>query len=174
MSSDNFSKTVCVYPKMLAQRLMPTGLPQGELTLGIMFEANRFHFFKVIKSPNWTERNYPTAGLAAKRELGKDFIDHATKFLPKFKFPLYGLQRAADWLESWVDNTLPASPLLDVSACLGKCYSHISRDIVGTLMQTATMFLIQLLLQGHDYDWSLGYTCCWLSAKCRELCSVPK
>lgn len=63
--------------------------------------------------------NYSNAGFAAKRDMSNDFIDHVKKFLPKFNFPLYGLQRAADWLESWVSDTLPAPPLLDVSACPG-------------------------------------------------------
>lgn len=60
---------------------------------------------------------WPLAVLAPKRDLGADFKNNIRKFLPLLRQPLYGLQRAADWLEALIDGTLPQKPLLDVSAC---------------------------------------------------------
>ena len=62
-----------------------------------------------------------SAGLGEKREITDDQVQHIEKFLPVLRYPLYNLERCADFLESWISGSLPAQPLLDVSALLDLC-----------------------------------------------------
>ena len=64
-------------------------------------------------------RSSTPAALASKRELGPDYKSHLLKYAPALRTPLFQLDRAADWLESWLGGTLPAPDLLDVHARLG-------------------------------------------------------
>lgn len=66
------------------------------------------------------------AGLGEAREITDDQIQHIQKFLPVLRYPLYGLERCADFLESWISGSLPAQPLLDVSAPLGLGLGRLS------------------------------------------------
>lgn len=58
---------------------------------------------------------YPVA-LADKRDVLNDFKKDVSKYLRLLRTPLFGLERAADWLEDWVNDRLQPLPLLDVSA----------------------------------------------------------
>ena len=60
----------------------------------------------------------PHAGLADRREISTDQRKHLEKFLPAFRFQLFGMERTANFLESWLNGTYERSKLLDVSACL--------------------------------------------------------
>ena len=46
-------------------------------------------------------------------------LDHVQKYIPLLRNPIFKLERSADWLEGWIQGTLPDHPLLDVSAFLG-------------------------------------------------------
>lgn len=70
------------------------------------------------------------AALADKREITQDYRNHIKKFLPSLRHPLYEMERAADWLEGWVDGSLPPTPLLDVSARLGSMRFHDDMYVV--------------------------------------------
>ncbi len=52
------------------------------------------------------------------RDLGQEFRDMVRKFLPILRLPVYGLSKAADWLEAWINDALPPPQLLDTSVCL--------------------------------------------------------
>lgn len=45
--------------------------------------------------------------------------DEVLKFAPLLRNRLYGLDRAADHLLSWIDGSTQLEELLDVSACQG-------------------------------------------------------
>ena len=51
--------------------------------------------------------------------MAQDLIDHVQKYIPLLRNPIFKLERSADWLEGWIQGTLPDHPLLDVSAFLG-------------------------------------------------------
>ena len=53
------------------------------------------------------------------RPLGPKFIEMIQKHLPMLRIPEYGLARAANHLEDWINGRLPPEPLHDVSAYLG-------------------------------------------------------
>ena len=52
------------------------------------------------------------------RELGADFKSNVQKYIPMLRQPLFGLMRAADWLEGLITGTLEKKPLLDVWASM--------------------------------------------------------
>ena len=55
--------------------------------------------------------------VADKNDIGDKVTDHLMKYIPSLRLPEFSLDRAADYLESWINGTLPLKPLLDVSAC---------------------------------------------------------
>jgi hypothetical protein len=57
--------------------------------------------------------------LAENKPLAQDLIDHVKKYIPLLRNPIFKLESCADWLEGWIQGTLPDLPLLDVSAFLG-------------------------------------------------------
>ena len=59
------------------------------------------------------------AVLSEKREIGSELTNHISKFLPALRAPVPGLGKCADWLEKWIEGSLPPVPLLEVGECLG-------------------------------------------------------
>lgn len=58
-------------------------------------------------------------GLATKRPISAEQASHIEKYIPSLRFPVYGLERCADFLEQWIAGSLPPQPLMDVSAFFG-------------------------------------------------------
>lgn len=75
----------------------------------------RWFFFYLVDS-----NTLPWSGLSAKRDLGEEYRKHIEKFLPLLRQRINGCQRSADWLEDWVNDDLEVTPLLEVSAFVGK------------------------------------------------------
>ncbi len=48
--------------------------------------------------------------------MSQEYIDHVMKFVPTLRS--YGLDRAANYLECWLDGNLDLVPPLDISALL--------------------------------------------------------
>lgn len=85
--------------------------------------------------------------ISEKRELGDEYKNHVRKYLEALRTPLYGLQRAADWLEAWVDGRLPVSTLLDVDPCLGfACHSTLRNGVSRFLTMCAHCFSIRCVI----------------------------
>lgn len=145
MASKEYSETLLLYPRYLALDRLPLGLPSGVSSSANGLEKStlahqKFSFdicacfllltcwqMKIIAIPHikWFLSTWiqfpicpPHAGIADKREISVDQRKHLEKFLPAFRFQLFGLERTADFLESWLDGTYERSKLLDVSACL--------------------------------------------------------
>jgi len=53
-------------------------------------------------------------------EISTDYKKHIEKFLPTLRQPSFGLSRAADYLQAYVEKRLERHPLLDVSKFLVK------------------------------------------------------
>jgi len=127
MNSVDYNMTTLVYPREVGSKLLPFGLPQGrnlkpfspisQCERGIMLVFFPYHV---------TSNLLGLAGLGEEREITDDQIQHIQKFLPVLRYPLYGLERCADFLESWISGSLPAQPLLDVSAPLGLGLGRLS------------------------------------------------
>ena len=56
--------------------------------------------------------------LSEKRDMGAEMQNHIRKYLPSLRASIPGLSKCADWLEAWIDGTLPPVPLLEVDAFL--------------------------------------------------------
>lgn len=56
------------------------------------------------------------AGIAEKKDLGKEYRDHVLKHVSMMRNPLFNLEKAAAYLESWVTGSRAPTPLLDISA----------------------------------------------------------
>ena len=68
----------------------------------------------------WTPSSFGAgAGIAERKNLGAEYQEHVLKYSAMLKNPLFGLERAAEYLESWVNGTVAPNPLLDVSGLLG-------------------------------------------------------
>ena len=63
-------------------------------------------------------RMWPPPVRTQNRDLGADFKSNVNKFIPILRQPLFGLQRAADWLEGLITGMLEKKPLLDVAASM--------------------------------------------------------
>ena len=133
MNSVDYNMTTLIYPREVGLRMLPFGLPQGWNLehFGTVFHKS----FSVIGFFSLDAVRFPpplspavlppffnsSAGLGEKREITDDQVQHIQKFLPVLRYPLYNLERCADFLESWISGSLPAQPLLDVSALLDLC-----------------------------------------------------
>lgn len=60
------------------------------------------------------------AGIAEKKSLGTEYQEHVLKYSSMMRNPLFSLERAAEYLESWVNGTVAPNPLLDVSGLLAR------------------------------------------------------
>ena len=58
--------------------------------------------------------------VAEKNDIGDIYREHIRKFLPLLRLPEFNLVRAANYLEDWIGDMLPAKPLLDVWFVYGK------------------------------------------------------
>ncbi|CAK9081689.1 Uncharacterized protein SCF082_LOCUS38861 [Durusdinium trenchii] len=54
--------------------------------------------------------------VAEKRPIAEDYKSHLQKFLSLLRAPVYKLEEAADWIEAWLNGTLPPTPLLSIDA----------------------------------------------------------
>ena len=81
------------------------------------------HDLKSSKANNRKQNHKPILagpGVAEKKDLGKEYRDHVLKYASMMKNPLFNLERAASYLENWVNGTVAPSPVLDVSGFLGQ------------------------------------------------------
>ena len=53
--------------------------------------------------------------LAPKNDIADDYVDHLKKYIPVLRLPEFNFSRAADYLESWINDAMVPKPLLDVS-----------------------------------------------------------
>ena len=73
--------------------------------------------------------------MAEKRDIGDDYRDHIKKYLPMMHDPSFGLHQAADYLQNYVNGTLPLAPLVDVDATPGEhllyeCVLALERELL--------------------------------------------
>lgn len=54
-------------------------------------------------------------GVASLNDVSEDYKDHVRKHMPILRQKEFGLARAANYLESWIDGTLVRMPLLDLN-----------------------------------------------------------
>ena len=86
------------------------------------------------------------------RDIGADVQSHIRKFLPMLRLPIPGLVKCADWMEQWLDDTLPPLKLLDVSAWLGPLSENLG-DIVLT-RSCPDCGELHFMNEVHDTQWS--------------------
>ena len=86
------------------------------------------------------------AVIAETRPIGKDLKAQIDKSLALLRDPMHDLGRAADWLESWVNNDLPPCPLLRVDSFLKWLYSAVFY----------LFFLVRLLFPSPEISIVLG------------------
>lgn len=55
--------------------------------------------------------------MASPNEIPVAFQEQIAKFLPILRLPEFGLDRAADYLQSWCEGTWTRQPPLDLSEC---------------------------------------------------------
>ena len=134
MHSQEFTNTLLFYPREVALQRMPLGLPAGwELrliwetswphkvrwivTLHISIVSISVIGFQFLLGPSSFVAG---AGIAEKKSLGTEYQEHVLKYSSMMRNPLFSLERAAEYLESWVNGTVAPNPLLDVSGLLAR------------------------------------------------------
>ena len=166
MASKDYDETLLLYPRYLALDRLPLGLPSGVSSLGSVLgrtihqkllcspmnhHSHSTHRLLCLRDSDGRQHGAnrvcpPHAGLADRREISTDQRKHLEKFLPAFRFQLFGMERTANFLESWLNGTYERSKLLDVSACLSSrkwksfkkiwcSFFHILQIIVTKLYQ---------------------------------------
>lgn len=134
MADASFQTKFLWYPRMVALKRLPHGMPTGRTIQGTAQDGmNHCFVFKCIAK---TEGQFlwciewlhgvgenpalTLSGVAPKRELGEEFRNNVLKHCPVLRS--YQLTRAADHLEAWLGGTLELAPLLDISGFLRQHY----------------------------------------------------
>ena len=132
-------------------------LPKFPKKYGIHVQKESLKSRQSQKDPCWV--------LSPRRDLGLEYRNHILKFISMLRQPLYGLEKAADWLENLVNGSLPKIPLLDVSASLGS----------KRLLLSVRVCFIRRICDINTYTWSPNSICPWgaSSAQAPEGCNIP-
>lgn len=105
--------------------------------------------------------------VAEKNDIGDIYREHIRKFLPLLRLPEFNLVRAANYLEDWIGDMLPAKPLLDVSA-FGAELPRLQFRVCGLFM--AKQFSLQIPYQTLSiFSCPVGYT-----SDLAQVCLVPQ
>lgn len=70
--------------------------------------------------------------MADRKDLGNEYREHVAKYIPILREPEIGLQRAGDYLEQWLEGTLPKQPLFALNglrAWMISCYQFRSPSL---------------------------------------------
>lgn len=106
MHDATFSHRFLFLPRRWALGHLPVGIPSGQKTNRFVVEGFcTCHFAAEFMEP----------GVASLNDVSEDYKDHVRKHMPILRQKEFGLARAANYLESWIDGTLVRMPLLDLN-----------------------------------------------------------
>lgn len=72
-----------------------------------------------VELEKYDEYSLLLAGDSTVKPMPAKFVEMIRKHLPLMRTPEYGLTRAADHLEAWVDGKLPLDDFADISSPFG-------------------------------------------------------